>query len=767
MIKERIKQPIRLVQIIILFSSTLIPVSPSLVLAEGVTTAERYAKAGDYQKALIEWQQALRELEKQNDVAGMARVYQRMASAYQSLGNYQKALQLLHKASALVKDIDNPSLQYTITANIASVHVIQGNLKIAEQLLDETLTAAKRIKNYALQAAIMNDYGNMLVASGYHESATSRYKQSLLLAEEHDLNDQHVRALINIATVAAHYREHAKLLNYCKQALQQVGIDKMNHDHADYLLRIGELLLNMQAGAGEQRKPLMETAHAALSKAYEFLKTSNSQRQQSHTLGLMGWLYQINGSQQQARELTQRASFYAQQADAQELLYRWQWQLGRWSKQQAELQQALLHYRNARLAYDKLNPLFTWTYINPEYTDDSPMVFHYELADLLFQISSAEQSPEKINKLLHEARQTIEGVRSAELQDYFRDSCITRTRKTVANIEQTLDKTSLVLYPLVFADRIEMLASHGGEIARYTTNVGANEIKAVIKNFRSKLEKRRTREYLPLAQQLYDWLIRPLEKNKHFTDVNTIVLIPDLALRGLPFAALHDGNRFLVEKVALATSPGLQLTDQRPLPRENISILLAGLTESVQGFPALVHVNSEVNNIHNIFHGEVLLDQAFRRQQVNQRLSAQQFDIAHLASHGEFHGDVTKSFIVAYDGKMTVNDLSSAIGATRFRPQAIELLTLSACYTAAGDDKAALGLAGITVKAGARSALATLWPVNDMATSELMTEFYNRLKQTKLSKAQSLREAQLRLLQDKRYRHPGYWSPFLLIGNWL
>jgi CHAT domain-containing protein len=103
----------------------------------------------------------------------------------------------------------------------------------------------------------------------------------------------------------------------------------------------------------------------------------------------------------------------------------------------------------------------------------------------------------------------------------------------------------------------------------------------------------------------------------------------------------------------------------------------------------------------------------------------------------------------------------------RYRDEPVELLFLSACQTAAGDERAALGLAGVAVKAGARSALATLWHINDQASSLLVAEFYRQVGQPGVSKAEALRRAQLRMLTDLRYRHPGYWSPFLVIGNWL
>jgi CHAT domain-containing protein len=92
---------------------------------------------------------------------------------------------------------------------------------------------------------------------------------------------------------------------------------------------------------------------------------------------------------------------------------------------------------------------------------------------------------------------------------------------------------------------------------------------------------------------------------------------------------------------------------------------------------------------------------------------------------------------------------------------------LSSCQTAVGDDRAALGLAGIAIKAGARSALATLWMIYDPAAAVLVPEFYRHLRDPRVSKAEALRRAQLAVLQDERLAHPAYWAPYLMIGNWL
>ena len=112
------------------------------------------------------------------------------------------------------------------------------------------------------------------------------------------------------------------------------------------------------------------------------------------------------------------------------------------------------------------------------------------------------------------------------------------------------------------------------------------------------------------------------------------------------------------------------------------------------------------------------------------------------------------------DGFLRLNDIYNLkLGA--------DLVVLSACDTAAGDDRAALGLAGIAIKAGARSAVATLWQVHDEVAAELVATFYTELQDPTVSRAAALRRAQMKVLTNPRYEHPGFWSPFLMINNWL
>ena len=288
-----------------------------------------------------------------------------------------------------------------------------------------------------------------------------------------------------------------------------------------------------------------------------------------------------------------------------------------------------------------------------------------------------------------------------------------------------------------------------------------------IRDFRRKLEKRTTWEFLPHARKLYDYLIRPYEPDLLSAGIHTLVFVPSGPLRTVPMAALQDGQHFLIEKYATAITPGLNLIDPTPIQRENINILAAGITEASQGFPPLPEVASELKNIGSMFSGKLLLNQDFLVSSMETELKKEVFTIVHIASHGQFQGDVNQTFVLAFDDKLTMNTLDKYAGFLQFRKTPLDLLALSACESAAGDDMAALGMAGVAVKAGARSALATLWFINDMASSVLIKEFYHQIENPSVSRAVALQQAQLNLAGDPRFNHPGYWSPFLLINNWL
>jgi CHAT domain-containing protein len=179
-------------------------------------------------------------------------------------------------------------------------------------------------------------------------------------------------------------------------------------------------------------------------------------------------------------------------------------------------------------------------------------------------------------------------------------------------------------------------------------------------------------------------------------------------------------------------------------------------------------VPREINSVVGYTQGERLLNEAFVIPNLRQRMGKQSYGALHLATHAQFAGTPDGNFVLTYDDKLTLDRLQALLGQSGGQRQPLELISLSACQSALGDDKAALGLAGAAVKVGARAALGTLWFVDDEATSKAMINFYRELfSEQQPSKAKALQAVQKELIAQDRFWHPSYWAPFLLIGNWM
>ncbi len=229
------------------------------------------------------------------------------------------------------------------------------------------------------------------------------------------------------------------------------------------------------------------------------------------------------------------------------------------------------------------------------------------------------------------------------------------------------------------------------------------------------------------------------------------------------------GNDVVIQLAKSATFANLRKLNlyRTDINVKGIKVLAMGLSVARHGYQALPNVKTELRTLNELHGGTLLLDKDFVNPAVEENLKGKQVSFVHIATHGKVEADASKSFILTYDGKIDMDRLSELIGLLRFRESPIELLTLSACETAAGDYRAALGLAGVAVKAGARSALATLWFIDDKASSVLVSEFYRELQNPDLTKAVALQRAQLKILNNPKQAHPSFWASFLLINNWL
>lgn len=340
-------------------------------------------------------------------------------------------------------------------------------------------------------------------------------------------------------------------------------------------------------------------------------------------------------------------------------------------------------------------------------------------------------------------------------------------------------------------DQLELIlvSSSHSVIRHQIEGVTRDRVLKVVQQFqRTITNPRRPRAYLASAQQLYQWLIAPLEKDLQAQKINNLVFIMDAGLRSLPMAALHDGTRFLVERYSMGVMPSLALTDTHYANIRNKQVLAMGASEFTEQKP-LPAVPVELSAIaHQLWQGKSFLNQNFTLNRLEQAHSSAQFGIIHLATHASFEpGNLKNSYINLWNSKLGLDQLKQL----KLGDPPVELLVLSACRTALGDREAELGFAGAAVLAKVKTVLGSLWEVNDEGTLGLMMSFYQQLKEVPI-KAEALRQAQLSLLRgqvrleggklianrsyltlppqlaqlkDKDFTHPYYWSSFIMIGN--
>jgi CHAT domain-containing protein len=744
---------------------TQITLSADATLEDGLRAYQR----GAFDEAATKWQKAVEDYRQQKNIPSQIKAMTDLAAAYEALGQQRRALALLEEAVEIADKSGNRKTSTLAKSRLGSALVLNLKYERAETLLRESLESARAEGDSQTTAATLNELGNLLAAQQKYSEALAAFQESADLAGKTD-RLLAAQALCNAAATAARAAKSEQANELNKEALKAIAELKDSHDKAVLLITSGQIDRSIQSTNSEASNRLTLRARESLLSALQIAETLGDRRAATYALGYLGQLYGDDNQLDTALSFNRRAAFAAQEAQLPEAQYHWEWHSGWVLNKQGKSEEAIAAYRRAVQTLQPIRHDVTLGYGNAtahaSFRDaQGPMFF--ELADLLFAKADKATDAEQAQQLLREARDTVEQLKAVELEDYFHDDCVNVVRSKTKALE-SVDEHTAIIYVVPFADRTELLVSLASGMKRFKVPASADTLTAEVRQFRRNLETRSTYAYLEQAEELYGWLIKPIHELLTEKKIETLVFVPDGALRTIPLGSLYDGKQFLIQEFAVAVAPGLSLVEPRPLEEKKVHLLLGGLSEAVQNFPPLDFVPGELKSIEPLYPSRTLLNSDFVLPTLREKMTQEQFSIVHIASHGQFGRDASQTFILTHDTKLTLNDLEAMIRPSQYRGQPVEMLVLSACQTAAGDDRAALGLAGVAVKAGARSALATLWFVNDQSTSVLVKEVYNQLRQSPgLSKAKALQAAQLKLINDRRYRHPCYWSPYLIIGNWL
>jgi CHAT domain-containing protein len=756
------------------------------LLAQALNTKGNLLLAtGQIEAALTTWKQAEAAYAQAGDEVGKLGTQINQAQALQTLGLYRRAQITLEQVNLQLQGQPDSFLKATGLRSLGDTLQVVGNLKDSQTVLEQSLSIIQRVDSSLDTSSILFSLGNTARALQDYEKALDYYQQAAAVATsaiaklEAQLNqlsllaqtlNQSCSSAIPACKGEAERREAIRaLLSQIQPQLTNLppsrGAVYAQVNFAESLIKYE--VARMKHENSPTSSFTLQTSQL-LAKAVQQARMLKDLRAESYALGQLGRLYQQTQQWADAQNLTQDALILAQGINAGSIAYRWQWQLGQILKQQGNLTGATAAYTEAVNTLQSLRS--DLVAINPDVQfsfQESVEPVYRELVELLLQVPQFPPSQQEVSQNnLKQAREVIESLQLAELDNFFREACLNAKPEQIDQI----DPTAAVIYPIILPNRLAVIVSLPGQpLRQYYTKLPQEEVESILEQTLQFLNPALSnKERLRLSQQVYDWLIRPAEAQLAASGIKTLVFVLDGSLRNLPMAVLHDGQQYLVEKYSIALSQGLQLLEPRSLVRERLKALTGGLTEARQGFTALPAVRLEVNQIASELPSEVLLDQQFIETVLQDQIQAGAFPVIHLATHGQFSSKAEDTFLLTWDGRINVKDLAQLLRTREGEDtNPLELLVLSACQTAAGDKRAVLGLAGLAVRSGARSTLATLWSVRDQSTAVLMSEFYRELTQSEVSKAEALRQAQLTLLKNTKYEHPFYWAPFILVGNWL
>lgn len=497
--------------------------------------------------------------------------------------------------------------------------------------------------------------------------------------------------------------------------------------------------------------------------AWQIAKTIKSQKLEAKSLEELGKF-----QPEKALSYLETALILAQSIRAEDIVYSLQEQLGKLYQKQGKVDAA-------RQAYGAAVNSITNLRANLLSSNSDSQFFFYEKVNPVYR-SYMELLAKSSTPDYDLISQIHEQLHMAELEDYLKCG---RLDLIALDEIQNLNAASAIIHIINLTDSIEVIVKIPGKPPAHhsiDSKLVMSHVDALLKLLQDKrLFATKERVLISHSQVIYQKLFAPLEQ--YLPDAGTLVFVLDKSFQSLPMQVLHDGKDYLLNRYSFSGTLGSRIPVPKSLLKDKMQALIAGLSipspslKDINAPPdavALPQVKEEVADVKKLTKSSLtLLDEEFTSDNFKEKISKTNFPIVHISTHGQFSSEPTHTGFLAYDRQINIAEFDSLLrNKAQVSPQMIELLVLSACQTAKGNKRSALGIAGVAVQAGARSTVASLWLVEAQSTVILMQEFYRGLN-SGLTKAEALRLAQLSLKSNPTYSHPYYWAPFILLGSWL
>ncbi len=714
---------------------------------------------------------AIKLAQDEGDKLGEVAALGSLGEAYRLRGNYQQALKYAKQGLSTAQLEDNPQLTMSGLNSLGNIYS-----SLAQVSYRRADSAERRGETYGENSLFTRETKK---AEERDYQALDYFAQNLELAREQNNSLAQVRSIISSLPIYYRLQQNDLAETAKQQALSLIPNLPSQHTSVYAAIDLAKLLQPERL----TYNTCLNSAH--LLQARDLLKSAatlatqlQDNRAESFALGELGHTYECEKNYQQALKLTQQARLAAEQDK--DSLYLWEWQTGRILSHQGNNQQSIAAYETAIATLESIrDDLLTANRdVQFDFRDTVEPIYR----ELINQRLGAEENILVIEpnqavgvKNVASILNTVDSLRLAELQNYFGNDCAITDVVTTDKVDLLQPNQETAYFSsILLKDRVAIIANFPNGKAKivWHDNKGKKALTEEINEFRRGLEAFYEDDFdRSLGQNIYNWLIKPFAQDLQQANINTLVFIQDGLLRSIPMAALYDGKQFLVEKYAIATTPSLNLINRSQLDHKPLKALALGLTKKseIDGriFYPLLNVEQEVKQVQSIFTKSMgLLDADFTRDRLQQELNKTSYPIVHIATHGQFSAEPEDTFLIMGDGKkLTITELDRLIRTTAKDNQPVNLISLTACQTAVGDERAALGLAGVAIQAGASSALASLWSISDDITPEVVKEFYTGMQTENITKAKALQQAQKSFIA--RGEHPAYWSPFIIIGDWL
>ena len=718
---------------------------------------------GRPQQALESWQQAALAYRQSDSAIGFNRAQINQAQALREMGFYRQAVEKLTAVRTALETQPPSLLQAVLWRRLGDTQRLTGALTQAQASLRQSLAMAEAYHSPTDISAALLSLGHTAWGRRDTVAANGFYTQAreALVSPTAALLVPIQLAQLALAVETQQGSAAAELWPVIQSQFANLPASRTAVYHQ---VNWAHSLIQLKQAQATDAPSWLTIARQLQQAAQQALALADA-RAEAYAVGTLGQVYEQTQQWEIAQVLTQQALSLSS-GNAPDSAYQWQWQLGRlWrspDNPQRSVSKAIAAYTEAieilaglrgDIASVRDSAQFSFT------TKVEPI--YRQLAELLLPADDQTASPET----LLQVQEVIESLRLAELDNYFQQACIDIQPVSINQV----DPSAAIAYTIVLENRLAVILRLPDQPPQYfSTAVSAGAVSETAMQLRQQLVIRSRRQYLPLAQQLYSWLVAPAREAIDRSGVDTLVFVLDGPLQNVPMASLHDGSHFLVEDYGVALMSGLKLVNPHAWDASNLRVLVAGLTESRLGLSPLPYVGQEVKKIASaVERTTILLNEDFTETALPEALKAARYPIVHIATHGQFGSTPEETYLVAWNQRINVEEIAHMLQTNQPQRSAIELLILSACETAKGDQQAVLGLAGVAVKAGAQTTLATLWAINDEATAHFIGHFYQQLTQPGATRASALRAAQLELLRDPRYQHPIDWAPYVLLGSWL